>query len=52
MDTLTGLNQVQARKRELLLESTLNRQVLRVEVGKLLFRADQFKRGYGWANYA
>jgi len=43
------LNQVQARKRELLLESELNRQVLRVEGSKLLFRAEQFKRGYGWA---
>jgi len=52
MDTLTGLSQVQARKRELLLESALNRQVLRVETGKILVRAEQFRRGYGWANLA
>ena len=52
MDTVPGLRQLQTRKRELLLESELNRQVLRVEAGKLLVRAEQFKRGYGWANSA
>ena len=50
MDTVPGLKQIQTRKRELLLASELNRQVLRVEAGQLLFRVEQFKRGYGWAH--
>jgi hypothetical protein len=32
MDTITGLTQTNARKRALVLESELNRQVLRVDV--------------------
>jgi hypothetical protein len=43
------LKPLQARKRELLLESDLNRQVLRVEVSRLSFRARQFQSGFGWA---
>ena len=43
---------IHARKHELLLESELNRQVLRVECGKLAFKAGQFRRGYGWAQHA
>ena len=43
---------IQARKHELLLESELNRQVMRVECGKLAFKAEQFRRGYGWAQSA
>jgi hypothetical protein len=46
------LKAIQARKHELLLESELNRQVLRVECGKLAFKAGQFRRGYGWAQSA
>ena len=49
MDTVPGLARLEARKRELLLESDLNRQVLRVEVRMLSFRAGQLKRGYGVA---
>ena len=49
MDTVPGLKQLQARKRDLLLESELNRQALRVELGRMRFRAEQFQRGYGWA---
>lgn len=52
MDTAPGLKAIQARKHELLLESELNRQVLRVECGKLAFKAEQFRRGYGWAQRA
>jgi hypothetical protein len=46
------LKQLQARKRELLLESELNRQVWRVELGRLHFRAEQFQRGYNWVHSA
>ena len=52
MDTVPGLKAIQARKHELLLESELNRQVLRVECGKLAFKAGRFQRGYGWAQRA
>ena len=52
MDTVPGLKELQTRKRDLLVESDLNRQVLRVEVEKLRFRAEQFRRGYGWAQNA
>ena len=52
MDTVPGLKVLQARKHELLLESELNRQVLRVECGKLAFKAEKFQRGYGWAQSA
>lgn len=52
MDTVPGLRQLQARKRELILESELNRQSLRVECGRIRYRAEQFRRGYGWANSA
>jgi len=52
VDTVPGLARLQARKRELLLESDLNRQILRVEVGRLTVRAGQLKRGYGVAQNA
>ena len=52
MDTVPGLKQLQTRKRDLLLESELNRQVLRVEVGRMRLRAERFQRGYGWAHTA
>ena len=48
MDTVPGLKELQARKRDLLTESDLNRQVLRMEVARIRFRGEQFKRGYGW----
>ena len=52
MDTVPGLRALQARKRELLLESELNRQLLRVECANLAFHAGRFQRGYGWAQRA
>jgi len=52
VDTVPGLKQLQVRKRELLLESDLNRQVLRVELGNLSFRVRRFQRGYDWASTA
>jgi hypothetical protein len=36
----------------LLAESELNRQVLRVEFGRIRFQAERLKRGYGWAQGA
>lgn len=50
MDTVPGLTEIRERKRELLLESHLNRQVLRVEYGRLRCRAEQYRRGYYWAH--
>jgi hypothetical protein len=52
MDAIPGLKEIQLRKRELLLESEMNRQVLRVEAGRLRLWSEQFRRGYGWANNA
>lgn len=49
MDTVPGLRKLEARKRELLLESDLNRQVLRLEVDQLCLRAAEIRRGFGWA---
>jgi len=52
LDTIPGLKELQARKRELLLESELNRQVLRVEVSRIRCRVDLYRRRYGWAQSA
>lgn len=52
MDTVPGLKALQARKRELLVESELNRQVLRLECAKVAFEAGRFQRGYGWVKSA
>lgn len=52
MDTVPGLRELQARRRELLLESELNRQVLRLELEQISIRAGQIKRGFGWAQSA
>lgn len=52
MDTVPGLKALQARKRELLLTSDLNRQALRLELTDLRLRTEQFRRGYGWAQHA
>jgi len=41
-----------ARKRELLLESELNRQVLRLEVNAISVRARQLQSGFSWARAA
>jgi hypothetical protein len=50
VDTVPGLKELQARKRDLLMESDLNRQILRVEIEKIRLRAEQIRRGYGWAH--
>ncbi len=52
MDTVPGLRALQAHKQQLLLESELNRQVLRIECGKLAFRAGQFRRNFEWIHSA
>lgn len=52
MDTVPGLRELQARKRDLLLESELNRQVLRVEFGNLAVESERLQRGYGWVRSA
>jgi hypothetical protein len=46
------LKSLQARKHELLLESELNRQVLRIEFANLALEAGRLRRGYGWARRA
>jgi hypothetical protein len=46
------LNALHARKRELLLESELNRQVLQVECARLALETDRLRRGYGLARGA
>lgn len=52
MDTVPGLRELQERRRELLLESELNRQVLRLEVDQLSIRVGEFQRKFGWAQSA
>ena len=52
MDPAPGLSALRDRKRELLVESELNRQLLRVEVGRIRFQTERLKRGYGWAHGA
>lgn len=52
MDTTPGLKAIQARKHELLLESELNRQVLRVECANIAIEVGRFRRGYEWAQRA
>lgn len=49
MDTVPGLKALESRKRDLLVESDLNRQVLRLEVDQLCLRAAEIRRGWGWA---
>lgn len=49
MDTVPGLKALQVRKQELLLESELNRQLLRLDVARLSIEAGKVRRGYGWA---
>lgn len=52
MDTVPGLSELLRRKRELLIESDLNRQILRLEVDHLCVRANEIRRGFGWARNA
>lgn len=49
MDTVPGIRELEARKRDLLLESDLNRQLLRLECDQLNLRVGEIKRGVGWA---
>lgn len=49
MDTVPGLRELEARRRDLLVESDLNRQVLRLECDQLGLRVGEIKRGFGWA---
>lgn len=48
MFTLPGLKGIQARKRDLLIESGLNRQIIRLEIEQVRFRAEQLKQTCGW----
>ena len=52
MVTLPGLKELRARKQALILESDLNRQVLRLEVEQIRLRGQRLKRSYGWLNLA
>ena len=52
MDTVPGLRELQARRRELLLESELNRQVLRLELEQISIRVGEIKQRFGWAQSA
>jgi len=47
LDTVPGLKELQTQKRALLVESDLNRHLLRVEVSRITCRWEQFRRGYG-----
>ena len=48
MLTLPGLKGIRARKRDLLIESELNRQIIRLEIEQVRFRAEQLKQTCGW----
>jgi len=52
VDTVPGLRELQGRRRELLLESDLNRQVLRLELDQLTIRASKLQRGFDWVQNA
>ena len=45
MDTVPGLRSIEQRKRDLVLESELNRQVLRLQAGELYCHLDRFRGG-------
>ena len=45
MDTVPGLRSIEQRKRDLVLESELNRQVLRLQAGELSCHLDRFRGG-------
>jgi hypothetical protein len=46
VDSLKELSQLQARKRDLLVESDINRQMLRLEAEFLRVRFDHYRRGF------
>lgn len=46
MVEIPGAKVIQARKRDLLLTSNLNRQVLQLELEQIRLRAEQFKQGW------
>ena len=48
MATVPGIETLQARKRELLLESDINRQVLQLEADQIRFDVKRWKQSYGW----
>ena len=48
MALLPGLKEVEARKRELLVESELNRQTLRLELEQVRLQAEKIKQTCGW----
>jgi hypothetical protein len=52
VDTIPGLTESNARKRALVIESELNRQILRVEFGRIHVHTERLKHGYGWAQGA
>ena len=43
---------LRARKQALLLESDLNRQILRLEMEQVRLRGEQLKRSYNWVSMA
>ena len=45
MDTVPGLKSLRERKRELLLESAMNRQALRLQAGELRYHAGRAQSG-------
>jgi uncharacterized membrane protein YebE (DUF533 family) len=45
VDTVPGLRNIEQRKRDLVLESELNRQVLRLQAGELNCHLDRFRGG-------
>jgi len=55
MDPIPGLKALQSRKRDLLLESDLNRQGLRLEMARLRLRGESlsnsFARSQGWMKW-
>ena len=55
MDPIPGLKALQSRKRDLLLESDLNRQALRLEITRLRLRGESlsnsFARSQGWMKW-
>ena len=48
MLTVPGLETLQARKRELLLESDVNRQILQLEAKQIRLVVQNWKQSYSW----
>lgn len=48
MDSFPAVKELQARKRDLLLESEINRQILRLECGRVRYRAESWRNK--WAS--